>query len=127
MTVETGNVQEVAAELTGISMNFGGVVAVKDVDLTLRTGEVHGIVGKNGAGKSTLMKILTGVHTQTSGTIKLFGKEIAKTTSVKEREEVVSMIFQEFSLIPDLTVVQNVWDIVNLSGRASLRNPILCC
>lgn len=107
--METQNVHELAAELTGISMNFGGVVAVKDVDLTLRTGEVHGVVGKNGAGKSTLMKILTGVHTQTSGSIKLFGQEIARTTSVKEREEVVSMIFQEFSLIPDLTVVQNVF------------------
>lgn len=98
-----------AIEMQNISMSFGGIEALKDVTLSVQQGEIHGLVGKNGAGKSTLMKILTGVHSQTGGTIRIFGEEIDRHTPVKEREKWISMIFQEFSLIPELSVVQNIF------------------
>ena len=60
-------------ELIGISKSFGGVQALRDVDFSLRAGEIHGLVGENGAGKSTLMKIIAGVHHEFEGTMRLDG------------------------------------------------------
>ena len=101
--------QQHAIELENISMRFGGAEALKDVDFQLKVGEIRGLVGKNGAGKSTLMKIILGLHAPTSGRVKLFGKEISAAASTAEREEHISMIFQEFSLVPEMTVVQNIF------------------
>jgi ribose transport system ATP-binding protein len=98
-----------AIEMKGISMSFDGVEALKNVDFSVQQGEIHGLAGKNGAGKSTLMKVLTGVHTQTHGTIRIFGEDIEKHMHVRSRERWISMIFQEFSLIPELSVVQNIY------------------
>lgn len=96
-------------EMKDIVMEFSGVRALDGVDFTLKKGEIKGLVGKNGAGKSTLMKIINGVYTQTSGTLKFFGKEITKNTSVKEREKSVSMIYQDYSLVGEMTVTQNIF------------------
>lgn len=96
-------------EMKDIVMEFSGVRALDGVDFSLKKGEIKGLVGKNGAGKSTLMKIINGVYTQTSGTIKFFGKEITKNTSVKEREKSVSMIYQDYSLVGEMTVTQNIF------------------
>lgn len=107
-----------AVEMKGIEMTFGGVQALTGVDFNLKVGEVRGLVGKNGAGKSTLMKIIRGVHGQTRGTVKFFGQDIARATSVKDRESTVSMIFQDFSLIPEMSVAQNIF--LNAEPRRGL-------
>ena len=92
-----------------VSMAFDGVVALRNVDFVLKRSEIRGLVGKNGAGKSTLIKILMGIHTPQDGKIVVDGKTLSKDESVKQREHYVSAIFQEFSLIPDLTVKRNVF------------------
>ena len=63
-------------ELTDISKSFGGVQALRNVDFTLNAGEIHGLAGENGAGKSTMMKIIAGVHSADSGTMRVDGKEV---------------------------------------------------
>ncbi len=100
---------ECPIEMQDIIMEFSGVRALDGIDFKLEKGEIRGLVGKNGAGKSTLMKIINGVYTQTSGTVKFFGKEISKNTSVKEREETVSMIYQDYSLVGEMPVFQNIF------------------
>lgn len=100
---------ENALELQGIYKSFGKVEVLSGIDFTLKSGEVKGLIGKNGAGKSTLVKIVQGVYEPTAGSIRIFGKEIAPTASMKERGEYVGMIYQDFSLIPDMTVKQNMF------------------
>jgi ribose transport system ATP-binding protein len=100
---------EYAIELRDIVMEFAGVRALDEVDFYLRRGEVRGLVGKNGAGKSTLMKIIQGIYIQTSGQVFLGGVEIPHTMSIRQREKMVSMIFQEYSLAEELTVAQNIF------------------
>lgn len=100
---------EYSIELKDIVIEFGGVKVLNNVDFRLKKGEIRGLAGKNGAGKSTLMKIIHGVYSQTSGTISLLGRNIPKSTSIKEREKEVSMIFQDYSLSGDLTVAQNIF------------------
>lgn len=98
-----------AIEMRQIVMEFSGVRALDKVDFFLEQGQVMGLVGKNGAGKSTLMKIINGVYTQTSGSVSYFGKEIDKSVSVKERENTVSMIYQDYSLVGEMTVAENIF------------------
>lgn len=100
---------EYAIELRDIVMEFDGVRALDSVDFYLKNGEIRGLVGKNGAGKSTLMKIIQGIYTQTSGKVFLGGIEIPSTVSIRQREKIVSMIFQEYSLAEQLTVAQNIF------------------
>jgi ribose transport system ATP-binding protein len=97
-----------AIEMKGISKSFNKISVLQNVDFTLKVGEVKGLVGKNGAGKSTLLKIIQGIHKPTDGVVKIFDKEIPDSLSMAERAHMVSMIYQEFSLIPEMTVVQNI-------------------
>lgn len=105
----SGTETEYAIEMRDIVMEFSGVRALDGVDFSLKKGEVMGLVGKNGAGKSTLMKIINGVYTQTSGTVRFFGTEIGKHVSVKERERTVAMIYQDYSLVGEMTVAENMF------------------
>ena len=98
-----------ALELRHLDMKFHNLQVLFDVDFTLKPGEIKGLVGKNGAGKSTLLKIVQGVHTPTAGSIKIFGKEIAANASMQDRGQSVGMVYQDFSLIPDMTVVENMF------------------
>jgi ribose transport system ATP-binding protein len=100
---------EYCIEMKDIVMEFGGIKVLNKVDFHLKKGEVRGLAGKNGAGKSTLMKIIHGIYTQTSGSISFSGKDIRKSASIKDREKIVSMIFQDYSLAGDLTVAQNIF------------------
>lgn len=96
-------------EMSQISKSFNGIQVLHQVHFELKKGEVHALMGGNGAGKSTLMKILTGVYELDAGQIHIDGSEVQiKTTSDAEKHG-VSMIFQEFSLIPTLTVAQNIF------------------
>jgi len=99
---------EVVLRATGIRKAFGGVHALDGVDFSLRRGEVHGLVGQNGAGKSTLVKILNGVHQPDEGDLALTDRPLALATPSDARRAGIAMVFQEFSLIPTLSVAQNV-------------------
>jgi len=98
-----------AVVMQGITKHFGGVQALAGVDFQVEAGEVHALLGGNGAGKSTILKVLNGVHKPDSGTIDICGKRIADLSPEVAREAGVAMIFQEMSLIPSLTVAQNVF------------------
>ena len=96
-------------EMIGISKSFGGVQALRDVDFSLRAGEIHGLVGENGAGKSTLMKIIAGVHHEYEGAMRLDGREVRFRSARDALDAGVGMVHQELSIIPDLTVAENVF------------------
>jgi ribose transport system ATP-binding protein len=96
-------------ELVGISKSFGGVHALRNVDFTLRAGQIHGLVGENGAGKSTLMKIIAGVYPDFEGTIRLDGKEVRFRSSRDALNAGIGMVHQELSIVPDLCVAENVF------------------
>ncbi len=98
-----------AVVMRGISKHFGGVQALDGVDFLVDAGEVHALLGGNGAGKSTILKVLNGVHVPDSGTIEICSKQITEPSPEAAREAGVAMIFQEMSLIPSLTVAQNVF------------------
>lgn len=94
--------------LVGISKSFGGVVALKDVALTIKAGEIHSLVGENGAGKSTLGKIISGLLTQDSGSFKLGAQEISFDSPRDALAHGIVTIAQELAIVPALTVAENV-------------------
>jgi simple sugar transport system ATP-binding protein len=96
-------------ELRKATKLYAGVPAIKDVDLQLRRGEIHALVGENGAGKSTLTKALSGVVTLTSGQLFINGAEVSPRTPLEARQLGVAMVFQENSLVPTMTVAQNLF------------------
>ncbi|NBI43376.1 ATP-binding cassette domain-containing protein [[Haemophilus] felis] len=100
---------ETILTMRNISKGFAGVQALKDVQLTLRKGEVHALMGENGAGKSTLMKCLLGVYQRDEGDIVYKGKSISFSSVLEAQKEGISMIFQELNLIPHLTVAENIF------------------
>ena len=98
-----------AVQMNGIGKSFSGNRVLHGVDFELRQGEVHALVGGNGAGKSTLMKILQGVYTPDEGQIAVEGRPVEIRSPHDARALGIVMIFQEFSLIPTLTVAQNIF------------------
>ena len=96
-------------ELTGVSKSFGGVHALRNVDFTLNEGQIHGLVGENGAGKSTMMKIIAGVHQDYEGAMRVDGKEIRFRSSRDALDAGIGMVHQELSIVPDLSVAENVF------------------
>ncbi|WP_036223969.1 ABC transporter ATP-binding protein [Marmoricola sp. URHB0036] len=97
-----------AIELRGIGKRFPGVIANHDIDITIRTGTIHALVGENGAGKSTLMKILYGVQKPDDGTITVNGSEVSFATPADAIDRGIGMVFQHFMLADNLTVLENV-------------------
>ena len=106
-----------AAELEGITKRFGAVLACDDVHLSLRRGEIHGILGENGAGKSTLMKVLIGLVPLDAGTIRIDGAPCRIRDPAEAAERGIGMVHQHFSLVDPLTV----WENVILGERISLN------
>ena len=100
---------EYILEMKNISKNYGGVQALKNVDLRLAPGEVLCLVGENGAGKSTLMKILTGVEHQTAGDIFLKGKRVSINKPIDAYRLGISIVHQELVQIPDLSIAENIF------------------
>ncbi|WP_343717367.1 sugar ABC transporter ATP-binding protein [Inquilinus sp.] len=96
-------------ELSGISKAFGGVRALRGVDFVLKAGEIHGLVGENGAGKSTMMKIIAGVHSGYEGTMRIDGREVRFRSARDALAAGVGMVHQELSIVPDLSVAENVF------------------
>ena len=105
----TGPVADtLAVEMRGIVKQFPGLVANDQVDFDLRQGEVHALLGENGAGKSTLMNILSGLYTPDEGTIRI-GGALAEIRSPRDATDLgLGMIHQHFTLVPSLTVTENV-------------------
>jgi ribose transport system ATP-binding protein len=96
-------------EIKGVSKSFPGVKALEDMHLELNAGEVLGLVGENGAGKSTLMKLLSGIYTADAGEFVYNGAPYQPTPAKHALELGISIIHQEFNLMPDLTVAQNLF------------------
>lgn len=96
-------------EMTGINKSFGANQVLKDAAFTLKDGEVHALMGENGAGKSTLMKILTGVYTKDSGTVKVDGKEVNFKSPQEAEKAGIVFIYQELNVLFDLTVEENLF------------------
>src|ERR1700759_5639157 len=103
--------------MSGISKRFGGVHALRDVDLTLEVGEVHCIVGENGSGKSTLIKIISGVEEpERGGSIAIAGKEYPRLNPVQSTHCGIQVIYQDLSLFPNLNVAENIAVAHHLGG-----------
>jgi galactofuranose transport system ATP-binding protein len=96
-------------EMTSIVKTFPGVKALKGVQLNIAKGEVHALMGENGAGKSTLIKILTGVYRPDEGVIKFDGNNVEYKAPIEAQNNGISTIYQEVSLIPYLSVTENIF------------------
>ncbi len=96
-------------EMRSITKEYRGVPALKNVDFDLQLGEIHGLVGENGAGKSTLTKIMAGVTETTTGTMRLNGQHVLFKTPAEALRHGITMVFQETSLVPSMTVAQNLY------------------
>jgi rhamnose transport system ATP-binding protein len=112
-------VSETILEMRGIGKIFPGIKALEGVDFTMRTGEVHALIGENGAGKSTLVKILTGVHRPSAGTIDLGGARMDFHSPVDARKAGIAAIHQEASMFPDLSVTENIFSGHFRRGKAA--------
>ncbi len=100
---------EVILTMKGIDKSFPGVHALDHVDLEVRRGEVHALMGENGAGKSTLMKVLTGIYTKDSGTITYEGREVEFHNPKEAQEAGIVIVHQELNMMGHLTVAQNIF------------------
>ncbi len=100
--------EQAMLQVSGIVKTFPGVRALDGVDLTLRRGEVHALMGENGAGKSTLIKVLTGVHVPDGGEIRMDGKLIQPTSPRDAESQGISTVYQEVNLIPSMSVAENL-------------------
>ena len=98
-----------AVKMRGITKAFGGVPVLTEVDFDLRRGEIHALAGGNGAGKSTLMKILVGAYARDGGSYEVDGRQVDFHSVRDAQASGVGMVFQEFSLVPTLSVAQNVF------------------
>ncbi|MDD3141806.1 MAG: sugar ABC transporter ATP-binding protein [Lachnospiraceae bacterium] len=110
--------ENIKMELQHVSKSFPGVKALDDVNFKLKKGTVHVLCGENGAGKSTLMKVLYGIYHQDEGNIIIDGKVVKITNPIEARAQGISMIFQELSFVPDMTLEENLF-----LGRWEKRNP----
>jgi ABC-type sugar transport system ATPase subunit len=96
-------------EAKNITKAFGGVKAVDDVSVSVSAGEIHAVVGENGAGKSTLMRILSGIEFQDTGQVLVDGEEIEKSNPKAAIDAGISLVHQELSLVPEMTVAENIY------------------
>jgi len=112
---------EILLETRGISKDFSSVYVLRDIDIQVVRGEILGIIGENGAGKSTLMKILSGIHTATAGEILFEGTPVQIHGPLDAKRLGISLIPQEFNLISQLTVYDNVF----LGSELRLGNGLL--
>jgi len=107
--VHAATAREGVLSISGIRKEFPGVVALDDVQLRIRPGTVHALMGENGAGKSTLMKIIAGVYQPDAGEIRLRGQTVALRSPLDALEQGISMIHQELALMNWMTVAENIW------------------
>lgn len=121
-------------KLIGIDKTFGGTHALADVSFDLKEGEIHALVGENGAGKSTLIKVVTGAYFPDIGTIKIGGGEYSILSPEQARNLGVSVVYQEFNILPELSVAENIFlgdqprgrlGLINMRARQKKANELL--
>ena len=100
---------EVVLELRQATKRYAGVPAIENVDFSLQQGEIHALLGENGAGKSTLTKVMAGVVPLSSGQMLVGGREVQLRTPLEALQQGIAMVFQETSLVPSMTVAQNLY------------------
>ncbi len=103
------NIEDNILELKHISKYYPGVTALQDVSLNVRRGEIHALIGENGAGKSTLIKTCSGAIAPSEGEIVINGKTFRRMTPKLSEENGIGVIYQEFNLVGDLTVAENIF------------------
>ncbi len=96
-------------ELSHVAKSFGPVIALADADLTVRAGSIHALVGENGAGKSTLVKIIAGLYHRDSGSFRFAGAPVDFRSTAESKHAGIAVIYQEPTLFPDLSVVENIF------------------
>ena len=111
---------DVILTMKGIDKSFPGVHALDHVDLEVRKGEVHALMGENGAGKSTLMKVLTGIYHKDSGTITYEGKEVEFSNPREAQDAGIVIVHQELNMMGHLTVAQNIF-----IGREYMKGKLI--
>jgi ribose transport system ATP-binding protein len=109
-------------ELRKVSKAFPGVQALDDVSLSIKVGEIHALVGENGSGKSTLAKCIAGVHQPESGQLLHEGEPLELFHPVDAQAHGVATIYQEFSLVPTLSVAENIFLSIQIDPNAIVRN-----
>ncbi|MEW6114729.1 MAG: ATP-binding cassette domain-containing protein, partial [Thermodesulfobacteriota bacterium] len=102
------NDEKIIVKMSEITKSFPGVMALENVDYSLKRGEIHALVGENGAGKSTLIKVLTGVEQPDNGTIELDGKLIQVRSPQHSQELGISTVYQEVNLCTNISVAENI-------------------
>ena len=112
--------QDVLLKMTGITKTFPGVKALDGVNLTVKAGTIHALMGENGAGKSTLIKVLCGIHKRDGGTIEYLGKVVSYDNIGQSQDAGISVIHQELNMMNDLTVAQNMF-----IGREFMKNGLI--
>ena len=100
---------DIIVRLQKITKYFPGVTALSDVDLNLKRGEIHGLIGENGAGKSTLIKVLTGVNVPDKGTVELDGEQVTFHGPMDAKKKGVACVYQELNIVKDLSVTDNLF------------------
>ena len=100
---------EIKLELKNISKSFPGVKALDGVNIALRKGTVHAVMGENGAGKSTLMKIINGLYQRDEGQVILDGKEVHFSGPMESQAAGIAMIYQELNFFPELSIAENIF------------------
>lgn len=96
-------------EIVGLSKHFPGVQALSEVDLDIRKGEIHGLIGENGAGKSTLIKAVGGAHIKDEGTMRLDGTPFEPRSPTEALRQGIAIVYQELSLCENMTVAENIY------------------
>jgi rhamnose transport system ATP-binding protein len=113
-------VGEIVLKASGVAKRYGGIAALRGVDLELRAGEVHALMGENGAGKSTMAKIVAGVEQPDEGAITWRGAPVVFRDTTEAVAAGITIVLQELSLIPDLSVAENIF----LTQRAAYRGGL---
>ena len=130
---KAGGASAPALELKNITKLYSGTVALRDVSLTVKKGEVHGLIGKNGAGKSTLVGVMSGLVEPSSGEILLDGETFSALTPIMARRHHISIITQEPQVIEESTVAENLFspsisrEKRSLTGRSSPEGQAGSC
>jgi branched-chain amino acid transport system ATP-binding protein len=112
-------------EVADLTIRFGGLVAVKDLNFSVAEGELFGLIGPNGAGKTTVFNLITGVYAPTSGAIRFAGQEVQGRPPHRLAAAGIARTFQNIRLFPDMTVAENVMVSRHLGKRQGLAGAVL--